>query len=190
MMYLEAEISSLGAMSSSNPALVNGVQELDSGTAAGIMAFLKDKYFIPDALQPQTPGVSNFTAVPGEVVVSQGYQLEGQQTADQQLMAMPAGQVAVANLDDVKAVALGQSLNGFHVTTSDAATAAGYAKAGSNFAVLWPLGGVAAGAEKKKSMVKPLVGAVIGGGAGALVGGGVGAVVGAVGGYLVGNAIA
>lgn len=188
MMYLEAELSSLGAYSPSS-SLVNGVQELDSGTAAGIMAFLKDKYFIPDPLQPQTPGVSNFTAVSGEYLVTQGQQLEGQQTADQQLMSMPAGQVAVANLDDVKAVALGQSLSGFHVTTSDAATAATYAKSGSNFAVLWPLGGAATEAPKK-SMVKPIVGAVIGGGAGALVGGGIGAVVGALGGYLVGNAIA
>jgi hypothetical protein len=187
--YLEAELSSLGAYSPSSPALVNGVQQLDPGTAAGVMAFLKDKYFIPDALQPQTPGVSNFVAMPGEYLVTQGYQLEGQQTADQQLMAMPAGQVAVANLDDVKAVALGQGLNGFHVTTSDASTAAGYAKSGSNFAVLWPLGGAAEEAPKK-SMTKPIVGAVIGAAGGALVAGGVGAVVGGVGGFLIGNAIA
>lgn len=190
MLYLEAEISTLGAMAPPSFPAVNGVQQLDPGTASGVMAFLRDKYFIPDAAQPSTGGVFNFTAVSGEYLVTQGQQLEGQQTADQQLQGMPAGQVAVANLDDVKAVALGQPVTGFHVTTADTATAAGYANAGSNFAVLWPLGAAGAPAETKKSMVKPLVGAVIGGVGGALVGGGIGAAVGAVGGFLVGNAVA
>ncbi len=181
-MYLEAELG-LGAVSP------GAIQQLDPGTGMAVMTYLNDKYILIDPNQPPAQGVANLIAVPGQTLVEQGVQLEGKQTAAQQVQALPSGTYALVNLDDVKAVTAGQTVPQFHITTAESQAVAYLAKPGENLSVLWPLG-TNVGVEAKKSMAAPIIGAVIGAGGGALVGGGVGAIVGGVAGYLVGNAVA
>lgn len=189
-MYLEAE---LGAMAPTSLPAVNGAQQLDVGTAGGIMAFLQDKYLLP---MPGGSGeITNWIAKPAEYLASQGYQLEGQLTASQQLQSLQPGMVAVANLDDVKSVAMGDVIQDFHVSVGPSSQASSMAAPGSNYAVLWPLSnvpGASAGGEEEqpKSMALPITLALVGGGGGALVGGPLGAIVGGIGGYMIGYAVA
>lgn len=188
VMYLEADLS---AQAPTSLPVVNGAQQLDVGTAGGIMAFLQDKYLLPAS---PAGDVTNWIAKPAAYLASQGYQLEGQMTAAQQIQALGGDLVAIVNLDDVRSVAMGDVIQDFHVSIAPASKAASLAPAGANFAVLWPLTpvGSSTGSEEpaKKSMVLPITLALVGGGGGALVAGPLGAVVGGIGGYMLGYAAA
>src|SRR5262245_19022833 len=74
-------------------AVVGGVQQLDAGTAAGVMSYLGDKYFLIDPQQQAIPTVSSFIVATTAQLQAAGAQVPPQ-TAAQSVQALAAGQTA------------------------------------------------------------------------------------------------
>lgn len=171
MLYLEAEIKSVG---------LGAATQLDSGSAAGVLAYLEDKYLIADPSQASSGAAQYYIAVPA----SQAGDVTGRKTASDEIKAMTPGLIALVRDDETAAILKNQPIEGLHIVVTTSQWLSSYP--GSS--VLWPL--TATPEAPKKSMTLPVTLAVVGAGAGGLVGGGLGLVVGGVAGFLVGNAMA
>lgn len=199
MLYLEAQLSGLGATDPAFGEIVSGIQQLSPSVADDVLTLLSNRVPVlaASAGQPAAAaeGFTNFVAVTMEQLAALGIPTSEQtQNAADYIKTLPDGNYTLADVNDVGALEQAPSsfTAMFHFTVASAAAVPYAAGPGSNLAVLWPQAPVdnTGSAKPKKSMAVPIVGAVIGGGAGALIGGGVGAVIGAVGGYLIGNAAA
>lgn len=164
--------------------LVDGIQQLKSDVGTNIMLFLQSRYF---TLDPQTTGIVGsigYIAVTPEALKKAGAQLEGLLTAAQQLGELPAGNIALADVNDTMKVLQAQPPEFYHIVVVDSrAKAKTLAQVGTNYAVLQPrLTGVAAAgaAEKGGLTTATLIGAAAGALVGGIAAGPVGAIVGGV----------
>ncbi|GMV18598.1 MAG: hypothetical protein AMXMBFR56_68220 [Polyangiaceae bacterium] len=164
-------------------AVVSGIQQLSPGLADDVLTLLNKRVMVPDSSIPVAKGVWNFIAVTMAQLAQLGYKTsEATQSAGTYIASLPAGNYALANVNDALNLKLGDE-SIFHFTVAEAAAVPVMAGPGSTLAVLSPLAGgavtpAAKPEEKKFSIVTPLLGAgvglLVGGPVGAAVGGGIG----------------
>ncbi len=166
--------------------VVNGTQQLHEDVAANIMMFLQNRYFTLDPVNQGLQGATGYLAVTPEKILQSGGQLEGQQTAAQQLAELGAEYIALASVPDTQAVLAAQPVELYHIVVVDSlAGAQTLAQPNSNYAVLKPR--LSATPTKATTTTTSaglssaaILGAIAGAVGGFLVGGPVGALVGAV----------
>lgn len=164
-------------------AVVSGIQQLSPGLADDVLTLLNKRVMVTDPNLPTAKGVWNFIAVTMAQLAALGLQTsEATKNAGAYIAGLPAGNYALANVNDALNLKLGND-NIFHFTVATADAVPIMAGPGSTLAVLSPLAGgavtpAAKPEEKKFSIVTPLLGAgvglLVGGPVGAAVGGGIG----------------
>ncbi len=185
-LYEDIRVNGFGSVGLISPTigkLVNGTQVLGDDVSANIMMFLENRYAIvnPNDSAP-TDQAASYLAVTPEKFVGFGYQVEAVPNAAQQLRALAAGRVVLANLDDVSTILQAQPLasGDFRFLVVDSSLVGKLAATGQESAVLntgaKPAAATTASTEPKTN---PLILPLVGGGIGFLVAGPVGALVGA-----------
>jgi hypothetical protein len=173
-----------GSLGAAEPvAVISGIQQLSPSKADDVLTLLGKRVLVADPVQAPAKGVFNFLAVTMERLAELGIKTsEATQSATTYIQSLPTGNYALANINDVVNLAV---VGDFRITVAGADAVPLIAGPGSSLAVLSPLASGATGApekaEKKFSIITPILGA----GIGLLVGGPVGAAVGAAAGVAV-----